>query len=361
MPRRFTQPSEIYADLLIPQIIGSNLLPNPGFESGITGWSGSNATVTAASSPVRTGTGSLKVNVTAATGSTSFTLFSQNSGQRIYFDIWVLGDISSTGKFVRAQITCNGDSTTQDTVRYKLSSTIWTRMRCSIFINTTGTVTITVKGTNLANGDNFYLDDGYVDFVTNPTTTTSNRRFYYNGVETYLRCCNYNNVPTSNPGGTNFATEEAMLPFDFADIQAQGCNTIRIYNDSYNANDYGRGRDCAWNYGLGVMVLYFIWITSTNYTQSTGGTNRTNSANDFANNLVGKNKNHPAVIAYGYGSEGNYHVSLPNQQSDWFTLVDLACSTGKTIDSTRVFYTSNGGVPVPSIDNLFPKIGRAHV
>jgi hypothetical protein len=340
---------------LRPVITGVNLIADPGFEKGITGYTGITATLSQDGSVFRGGAKSLKAVVSASTGGVSYTLPSQTSGKRIFFDVYVKGDATSAGKFVRGKITTNGDAATQDTVKYKLSSTVWTRIRCSKYIATTGTVTLTIQGVDLANTNIFYLDDIYVDFVSTPVIRTQNRRFYYNNTNVFLRCANYNNKPTGHANDAiSFAEEEAQLPYDFADLRTQGVNSIRVYYDVYNANKYGRGLDCAWNFDIMVMLLNYIWLPGTDYTVATGGTNR--SAHVTAmQTMVNSVKTHPAIISYGDGSEANYNLG-GNSLNDWFTLLELVCAAFKATDNTRITYTANGGLPIPGFDATYPSL-----
>lgn len=358
---------ETYFGPLRPVINNDNIIADSSFENGITGWSGVSSTLTSESTVKKTGSKSLKMTVSASTGSANYTESSVLAGSRKVMKAWVRGDATSAGRFVRLKITAS-DSSFQDTVAVKLDQNKWEEIWCTYRIPVDGNVTYSVISSDMANGEICYIDDVTVQTYNLPVVQAIDRKIHYNGQPTYLRACNYNNTPTEGQSNANFATQEKILRYDMVDLKDQGCNSIRIYDDAYNRNDYGRGLDVCYQHGIGVQAWRFLWLSGDNFVNGDpyGEISRASAVGRFVS-MVTQLKDHPAIIGYFFGSETNYHVSgnssaslaknaFNNTQTDWYSLIDEACQAGKLVDNTRIYSTSNGGVNSDLTDSLVPNM-----
>src|SRR5581483_2721703 len=52
---------------------------------------------------------------------------------------------------------------------------------------------------------------------------------------------------------------------------------------------------------------------------------------------------------------GNYHLGS-NSSTDWYSLLDACAAAGKGVNTHALQYTSNGGLPHPSVDSQIPNV-----
>ena len=162
------------------------------FDSQITSWTGTNASVALATSEFRTGSGSLKITMSGtATGKGTYTTYSMGSGTQLIMKLFVKGDSTSSGKFVKAFIQCDGNASVRNSVPVKLSSSSWSEIWVTSCLPSTGTVTIGVQGVNLGTTDNVYVDDLTLDSYFTPVMTVKGRSIFKNGVKKYFRGMGY--------------------------------------------------------------------------------------------------------------------------------------------------------------------------
>lgn len=358
MPRTLIEDRYIYTGKLYPVFTNTNILADGGFESGITGWSAVSSATLAHQSGIQDNPGGkcLKITCANATSGAKYQEDSVASGTKRRFRVRVKpGNAQAVGKFVQLKIQSEVDSSFQDTVMVKLEADVWKEIWCTWQLPNTGNVTYHVYGYDTANNDVFFVDTAFIDSYTLPTTTTSGRKILYNNRAVFLRGSNYTNVLSTGSVPSTFAGEPKQLRYDIEKLAENGYNMIRIYDDNYNRNTHGRGFDVCLQFGIGVMVLDYAHPGTQDITVATGGTNRTNYVNNFKT-TVGNIKDHPAVIAWGWGNEPNYGLGGSNTASDLQTLIEAICAGGKTISTRCVNYISYGGIPSTGFDATVPSL-----
>ena len=143
--------------------ISGNLLANPGFESGTTGWSGQGCTITAVTSPKRSGARSIRAssrqgswagpaqNITSAVSSNGQGVFGLSAYLR-------MASGSATGK-VTLRVT-SGSGTSYYGVTASINSSSWRRVSGTVNVTWSGTLTEAMFYAETTSGTtNFYADD----------------------------------------------------------------------------------------------------------------------------------------------------------------------------------------------------------
>jgi glucuronoarabinoxylan endo-1,4-beta-xylanase len=140
-----------------------NILENPGFESGVTGWSGRNCSISAESTTVRTGSGSAKASNRVSTwqGIKQDVLGGMEAGETYAISGWVKLE-NSASETVTLSIQKTDDSGTN---YYTVASTTanntnWIGLSGTFTYNPTGTTTILyIYFEGPAVDVNFFVDD----------------------------------------------------------------------------------------------------------------------------------------------------------------------------------------------------------
>ena len=140
----------------------SNLLPNGGVESGLTGWSANNATIAVLTSGVRSGTKALNVsgrNQNWSCGQYDITNILNTNGPGNYAaDIWAkMASGTMAGNF-QVKITANG-TTTQQLFQAGTLNTSWSKLSGTLNLAWTGTVTSAYIFVDGNNKTSYRLDD----------------------------------------------------------------------------------------------------------------------------------------------------------------------------------------------------------
>lgn len=345
MSRQLVSSPFLHTKGLWPDITPTSLIADGLFLSGITGWTPSNGSIAHDMGEKHFGANSLRLTASNSSAKVEYTTASVAAGLHKLVKIFVKSNTQAAGKFIRVKITANGDASTQDTVALKLSSTQWKELWCSYTIPSTGTLKIGIESVDLASGDIVYITHVSDATVELPAMTVSGRDILYNGVPVYLRGTNLTSVLLDGSHPTTWATEDKQLRYDLEELAVSGYNMFRIYDDEsdYNRNTFGRGFDCAMQLGFVIMVLDFATPNSTDISIATGQTNRDAYIDAFELS-VNRMKDHPAVVAFGWGNEPNFNFT-GDEEADLQTLIEDVCAAGKVITSRHWMYTSYGGIP----------------
>src|SRR6185503_9010429 len=134
----------LHAKALYPAMTTTTLIADGTFASGITGWTATNGSAAHETSVTHLGANSLRLTASSSSAKVEYTTASVTSGLHKLVEIYVKGNASAVGKFIRSKITANGDATTQDTWALKLTAD-WQKLWCSYTIPATGTLKFGVE------------------------------------------------------------------------------------------------------------------------------------------------------------------------------------------------------------------------
>lgn len=324
-----------------------------GFEADTEGWTPTGtATISRDASIKHTSAASLRV-VNGATGqSGASATYTGTVGLTYTLKLWVLGDATSTGKFIQAKI---GDgTTTQLSVPVKLSSTVWKEVWATFKAAGT-TITLAIVGFDLGASHNVWIDDATITAVSTPIMGTLGRVIIKNGLPKRWRGVNHSNVPIGYDFSRSWWQEPKQTRYDMEDIKAMGCDTTKLYHDTYDQQGYGAVLDEAYRNGIDVWMLVYT-PHLTDYSVATGGTNRSAQI-AIMQDLVNQTKYHPAVVGYGFGNEQTYELGATTPIADWYSLLDAACAAAKAIDPNRLTFTANGDLGnIATVDSTVPNL-----
>ena len=153
--------------------------------------------------------------------------------------------------------------------------------------------------------------------------------------DTFWRGFNYNNNTTQS---TNFFDNLAQYEIDLTEMKEAGFNSVRHYIDSkMDKSKIYKALDIAERIGIKVFALN--WISyNRDYSLATGKANRKQEIDDFTG-MIRNLKDHPAIVAYGFGSESNVHLGV-TPEYDYYFMLEEGFKAGKDIDPTRFYYTA---------------------
>ena len=141
----------------------SNLLPNGNVESGLTGWSGNNASIAVSTSIVHGGTNSLMVsgrNQNWSCGQYDITNILNSYGQGDYAaSVWIKMASSTMAANLQIKIIANGVTTQQQFQSAATINTNWNQLSGTVNLTWTGTVTAAYLFVDGNKKTIYYMDD----------------------------------------------------------------------------------------------------------------------------------------------------------------------------------------------------------
>ncbi len=115
---------------------------------------------------------------------------------------------------------------------------------------------------------------------------------------------------------------------DFALMKEMGANTVRTYNVKGISRE---ALDCAYNNGIYVIMTY--WVNS--WADLSDPSVRQTMIDEFVE-IVQNNKDHPAVLMWGFGNEIDHFYLIRGPEDadvrDWYSLLQEAAQAAKEVD-----------------------------